>query len=751
MKTESQRTRKARFALVPTLAALLVLATATAPGAEPVNDEASTADVEGDSYDPHSHAHGPHDDTVEKKEPRERVYSFGIDELVVTASPLERKASQLAGAVSTLTGEQLLQKQQPTIGETVRYMPGVSASYFGPGASRPILRGLGGTRVKMLSDNLDVPDASNSSEDHAVTIDTLGVEKVEILRGPATLRFGPNAVGGVVSTIENRVPNKTVGAPAKGSVELRGSSVDGGVGGAAILSGDADKFVWRLKGYGFTAGETRIPGYTESEQLRAQEEAEGDEDEEEEAFGKIPNSQVEYTGFSAGASWVDDSFFLGAAISNFRTTYGVIFHGEGHDHDHGHGGHGRHGGHGGGGEETEEPPLEIDMNSWSLDFAGGIEEPLAAIHSVEARLRLVDYEHSEQEGSFIITTFANKAYDLRIEAVHERAGILEGAFGFQSSFSDFRVTGEEGFLPNTTTSQNSLFVIEEVDLAPVTLELGARFDYASIASGGGGNFGAAMRRNYPLGSASAGLVYDFLDRQFISLDASWTMRAPTNSALYARGVHVATGFYEIGDPNLDSENGVGLNLGYVGQFSIFDWSLNGFYNRFWNFTVLEGTGMERDEIEIARYVSTDAELIGGELEVAAHVLDTDGHRLHVIGRADGVYAQNIATDQPLPRMPPVRFGGSIVYEYETFRAQFDALRAMEQDRVPEGEFTTAGYTMLDLGFDYVLDQFDLPATPLFFFRISNLLNAEARAATSFLRDRTPLPGRNFTGGVRVTF
>lgn len=722
------------------IAAATLEAHAQTPGSAASGEARNAPDVDHDHSGDHGHAHGFHDEDVEEGEPRERVYSFGLDELVVTASPLPRKASQLPGAVSILKGEELLQKQQPTLGETVRYMPGVSASYFGPGASRPILRGLGGSRVQMLIDHVEVFDASAASNDHAVAVDTLGVEKIEILRGPATLRYGPNAVGGVVNTIENRVPKALVDGPVTGSVELRGSSVDGGFGGAAVLSGNIEKVVWRVKGYGFSAGDVSIPGFAESEQLRAAEEAEGEEDEEEEAFGTIPNSQVEYAGFSAGAAFVDDDFYLGLALSDFRTNYGVVFHEAGHDHGHGELAPGE-----------EEPPVTIELDSWSLDFAGGVVDVIEGIHSIDARLRLTDYEHSENEGDFVATTFENRAYDLRIEAVHERIGLFEGAFGFQSNFSDFKVSGEEGFLPNTFTARQSFFVIEEIDLAPVTLELGGRFDYASVESGGGGQFGDGRKRTYPLGSASAAAVYSFLEDQIASFDVSWSMRPPNYEELFANGLHVASGFFEIGDPDLDSENGLGLNLGYSGQFSIVDWSINAFYSRFWDFIFLQGTGVEREEIEVGRFIATDAEFAGGELEVAVHAFEEGDHKLHVIGRADGVYAEDLGQDQPLPRMPPVRFGGSIVYEYDAFRAQLDALRATKQDRVPDGEFTTAGYTMLDLGFSYILDITESPITPLLFFRMTNLLNEEARASESFLRDRAPLPGRNFTGGVQVRF
>ena len=750
MMDEIKRVRSGTGPLLSTATILAILIAASPSGGQsadpagtPGAEHSTTAPAEAhdDAHD--AHTHGFHDDDAPISEPRERVLSFGLDELVVTASPLPRTASQLPGAVSILNGKELLQKQQPTIGETVRYIPGVSASYFGPGASRPILRGLGGTRVQMLIDHVEVFDASASSNDHAVTVDTLGVEKIEILRGPATLRYGPSAVGGVVNTIENRVPRSLVEGDFAGSVELRGSSVDGGFGGAAVLSGNIEKLVWRLKGFGFSAGDTSIPGFAESQQLREQEKAEGDEDEEEEpAYGRIPNSQVEYAGFSAGASWVDDDFFLGLAVSDFRTNYGVVFHEiaglEGHSH----------------GElapGAEPPPVVIELDSWSLDFAGGITDVIEGIHSIEARLRLTDYQHQELEGTFVATNFESKAYDLRIEAVHERFGVFEGAVGFQSNFNDFKVSGEEGFLPNTFSARQSFFVIEEVDLAPVTLELGGRFDYANVKSGGGGRFGPDDERSFPLGSGSLGAVYNFDEEQIVSLDTSWSMRAPNYEELYANGIHIASGFFEVGDRELDTESALGVNLGYSGRFSIVDWSIAGFYNRFWDYIYLQATGEERAEVAVGRWLASDAEFAGGELQVAVHAIEDGPHQLHVIGRADGVYAQDLDNDQPLPRMPPVRFGGSLIYEYEAFQAQFDAIRAHKQDRVPEGEFTTAGYTMLDLSFSYVLNIPDAPVTPLLFFRIANLLDEEARASESFLRDRAPLPGRNFTGGIQLRF
>lgn len=694
----------------------------------------------------HDHPHGFHDHDVEAGPPRERVYSFGLDELVVTASPLPRKASELAGAVSTLTGTELLQRQQPTLGETVKNLPGVSSTYNGPGASRPILRGLGGSRVQILQDHLAVIDASAASNDHAVAVDTLGLERVEILRGPATLRYGPNAIGGVVNTIERRIPRAVPDELLGGSVELRGSSVDGGFGGAAVLAGGSGQWAYRLKGFGFTAGDVSIPGcadaHHDDESGGAAESDHADEDDEE--CGVLPNSQVNLAGFSSGFAWIGDKFHIGAAPSYFRTDYGVVGHAEHHEEDEA----GSH-------DEEEELPISVDLESWSLDLAAGVSELGPQVHSLEALLRLTDYEHVELEGDEAATRFRNRGWDLRLELVQERIGILEGAVGFQSTFSDFDVSGEEAFLPTTRTAVESLFFIEEIDLAPVIVEFGGRFDYTTVRALESDVFGPGRRRNFAGGSAAVGVVGDVTPDQTLSLDLSWSRRAPNYEELFADGVHVANGVYEIGDADLGAEAAIGLNVGWLGQFAVVDWSMNFFYDRFDDFVFLEETGAMREGVPEARFLASEAAFVGGEIEIAGHVLDLGDHRLHIIGRADYVHAQNLDADEALPRIPPLRFGGSLVWEFETFRAEFDAIRAMAQERVPAGEETTPGYTMLDLDFSWVLDRdalgIDVAFEPQFFFGIHNLLNAEARDAASFLREVAPLPGRNFTGGVRATF
>ena len=692
-------------------AVLAVALGATTPVPQAISQ---TSDAVEDAHGASSHS------AVEAEPPlgEEKVLSFGVDEIIVTASPLAKTAEQIAQAVSVLDGEELLLAQQPTLGETLKYMPGLASTYYGPGASRPIIRGLGGDRVRILENGLVTLDASAASDDHAVSIDTLTIERAEVLRGPATLRFGPNAVGGVVNTIDERVPRKRRDELLSGRVELRGGSVDGSFGGAAVLKGGVDSLAYTLIGFGFTSGDLSIPGFARSKQLREVDPLPPGE----EAKGTLPNSAVENNGFAAGLSWIGESFFVGAAPSLYRTSYGLV----------------------------AEPDVTIDLSQNRLDLAGGVTDPFDFIHSIDAKARIVDYHHSEFEGEEVGTTFSNQGYDLRIEAVHHRIGILDGAFGFQSFRSDFSALGEEAFLPVTLTNAQSGFFTEEMHLEPLTVELGGRIDYTTSNSEGGGAFGPARGNSFVTGSGALGLVYAVLPDQTVALNVSYTQRPPNYQELYANGPHVAVDRFEIGNPDFGPERSLGFNVGYLGSEGDFAWSVNGFYNRFWNFLTLFPTGEEEDELPVEVYRGIPAQFAGGEAEIAYHVLDDEVQRLHVVARADGVWAEDRDTGDPLPRIPPVRFGGSVIYGYHAFHAQLDVLRAQPQDRVPTDALPTDGYTMLDLNFTYALPTVG-PFDSLLFLRMSNLLDEEARDAASFLKDIAPLPGRNFSGGVRMSF
>jgi len=648
----------------------------------------------------------------------DEVLSFGIDEVVVTASPIGKTVTDIAQGVSVLDGTELLLKQQPTIGETLKYLPGVSSTYYGPNASRPVIRGLSGPRLRVLENGLDTLDVSTASDDHAVTIDPLMLERIEVLRGPATLRYGPNAVGGVVNAIDNRVPNQLKERIVSGRVETRGASVNESFSGGAVLEGSAEKIAYRFAGFGLTAGELSIPGFARSPQLRAADPQPASE----EAKGTLPNSQAVTNGFSSGFSYVGDNFYVGGAPSLFRTNYGVV----------------------------AEEDVTIGLASNRLDLAGALYDPLPWILSLDGKVRLVDYHHTEFEGDEVGTRFANQGYDFRLEAVHRNLGPVEGAVGFQSFRSDVSAEGEEAFLPPTLTNAQSAFVLEDVALAPFTLHLGGRVDYTTSDSAGGDGFGPAVNRSFFNGSTALGLIYQLTHDQSLSVNAAYTSRPPNGEELYANGPHIALDRFEIGNADFGSERSMGLNAAYLKTEGRVVWSVNGFYNRFWDFITLLPTGRIEDDLPVEVFTALPAEFAGTETELAYHLIDQPAQRLHLIGRMDYVYAANTDTGTALPRIPPLRFGGSVMYEWHELHAQLDVLRAQAQDRVPSNTFTTDGYTMVDLSFSYTFEPV-ASMTPMLFVRMSNLADQDARDAASFLKDIAPLPGRNFAGGLRVTF
>jgi iron complex outermembrane receptor protein len=648
----------------------------------------------------------------------DEVLSFGIDEVVVTASPLGRTATDIAQGVSVLDGTQLLLKQQPTIGETLKYLPGVSSTYYGPGSSRPVIRGLSGPRLRVLENGLDTLDVSTASDDHAVTIDPLLLERIEVLRGPATLRYGPNALGGVVNAIDDRVPNALKERVLSGRVETRGASVNDSFSGGAVLEGSAERIAYRFTGFGLTSGDLSIPGFARSPQLRAADPLPPGQ----EARGTLTNSAVETNGFSSGLSYVGDNFYVGGAPSLFRSNYGVVV----------------------------ADDVTIGLSSNRLDLAGALYDPVPWLLSIDGKVRLVDYRHTEFEGAEVGTRFDSQGYDLRLEAVHADLGPVEGAVGFQSVRRDVSAEGAEAFVPPTLSNTQSGFVLEDLVLEPLSVHLGGRVDYTTVDSSGGDAFGPPTDRDFFNGSTALGLVYQLTHDQSLSFNAAYTSRPPNSEELFANGPHIALDRFEIGNPDFGSERSMGLNAAYLKTEGRWVWSVNGFYNRFWDFITLIPTGRIEDDLPVEVFTALPAQFAGTETELAYHLIDDPAQRLHLVGRMDYVWSENTDTGDPLPRIPPLRFGGSILYEWHDLHSQLDVLRAQAQDRVPANTFTTDGYTMVDLSFSYTFEPV-ASMTPMLFLRMSNLADQDARDAASFLKDIAPLPGRNFAGGLRVTF
>lgn len=669
-----------------------------------------------------------------------------LSEVVVTASPLGGTLFEQIQPVSTLTGDELKLRLEPTLGETLSHTPGVSSSYFGPAASRPIIRGLDADRIRILQNGSNTIDASATSVDHAVSFDPVSIQSVEVVRGPATLLYGPNAIGGVVNAIDNRIPTEQIDVPVRGTIEGKYGSNNSERGGAFTLEGGVRGFNWHLEGYKRATDELHIPGFARSERLRDREPLpEGDT----EARNVLPNSDLRTEGLSGGLSYVWEKGFIGAAYSGFHTNYGTV----------------------------AERTVTIDAEQRRFDFRGAFFEPFAPVKSVKYSFSHSDYEHTEFEGVLTGTKFANKGYDGRIEIAHVPFGPLEGVLGYQTEKSEFSALGEEGFVPPVETLVNSGFIFEELTFSPQwRMQAGARFDHISVSADSAEGFGPARGRTFDNVSGSAGLIFTPVDDYAIALNVSLVQRAPTYQEIFANGPHVATNTFEIGDEQLSSEKAFSLDLSIRKKLGRVTGSLSGFYYRFRDFVGQFGTGEfagEDGDLPVFVYRAMDAAFFGGEAEVTFHLMEpvtpdepmagkdskamlgvTPGptvqkKALDLVLKADYVHAQDTKTSQPLPRIPPFRGSAELSYRWDRFTASVEGQYVAHQNRISEFELATESYFLINASVGYKLPVRGLDLDV--YVKGVNLTNEEARLHTSFLKDVAPLQGRGVVVGMKVTF
>ena len=660
------------------------------------------------------------------------------ERVIVRSTPLGGELSEQTQSVTILTGENLKLRLEPTLGETLNREPGVSSTYFGPGASRPVIRGLGDDRIRVLQDGLNTVDVANVSPDHAVTIEPLTIETVEIVRGPATLLYGPNTVGGVVNVIDNRVPSEPLSRPIEGKVEGRYGSVDEQRSGAGVVDFQLGPIVIHLDGFIRETEDVDIPGFARSRRLRELEPLAPGEEEEKDV---LLNSFTESQGGAAGASYVWESGYFGVAYSGIDSLYGTV--------------------------AEKEVTIDLEQRRW--DARGAFYKPFTPIKSITYKFGYSDYTHTEFEGPEVGTVFAIEGYDGRIEVAHEKLGLFEGVFGYQTQRTDFSALGEEAFLPPTRTDTNSGFIFEEIGLGAVRLQFGGRYDRQTSETETNPDFGPGLRREFDAFSSSGGIAYDFNEQYTVALSLAYTQRPPTYTELFAAGPHLATKAFEIGDPNLDLEESIGIDLSLRKKTGRITGAISVFYNRFDNFINLAPTGEvvpgPENDLPVFVFRATDADFVGGEIELTFHLLEpyagepksvvTSGrpasqHRLHLDTKADYVYAQDRTTDRSLPRITPFRASAALVYEWsDRFGARVEGQYVREQDRTAEFELPTDDYFLLSASASY-----RIKAGPVDFdvyVKGTNLTNEEARLHTSFLKDIAPLAGRGALVGVRASF
>lgn len=640
-----------------------------------------------------------------------------LGEFVVTASPLARAVDEIAQPAAVLGGPQLDLAKQLSLGETLAQQPGVTSTYFGPSASRPVIRGMGSDRIRVLSGGVGTMDASVVSPDHAVSLDPLLIDRIELVRGPAALLYGGSAIGGIVNVVDSRIPEEKPAHALAGRFETRAGSAAAERAGAAVLTGAAGDWAWRLDGFQRESGDVRIPGYAATDARRVELAAGG----EPVVSGTLVNSASTGQGAGAGLTrFFGDAGHFGVSYSGLGTRYGTV----------------------------AEPDVTIDLRQRRWDFHGEALQPVDWLRAAKFQLGLSRYQHTEFESGVVGTVFKNRGYEGRLELMHAPVGPLTGAVGFQASRSDFSTAGEEAILPATRTSNRAVFVYEELVQPGVTWEFGARAEQQRLAPGAGAAFAA---RRDTLAAFSAGAIWKLPADCSLALSLTDSERAPNAQELFVDGPHAGTGAYEIGDAALRPEQVRGADLTLRKRAGLWSGAVTAFVNRFDGFIFEEATGATDavSGLPVYRFGQGAARFYGAELELIAHLVETKRSRVDLRFTADTVRADNLDTAQPLPRIPPSRLGVALDYRAGDWSFTTELHTAARQDRIAPNETATAGYGLAGAS---VARRFRLGGVHgELFARGTNLTDATARVHTSFLKDIAPLPGRDVTAGVRFEF
>ncbi len=672
------------------------------------------------------------------------------DPIVVTAPYV--RSLDILGNVSVLEGDELARDIRGQIGDTLTRQPGVSATSFSPGASRPVLRGFSGERVRVLTDGIGSIDASNTSADHAVTIDPLTVERIEILRGPAVLLFGSQAIGGAVNLFDRRIPRKVptdhvhidaIGGYATAANDRNiGSSIDVALSPQIVAHLDGS---WRKTGDARTGGFVYAPGIRgDLLHLAEHELEEGHADEAAELTeqagkrGKIDNTQSETWTAGAGLSLINDGGQLGISIGYFDTNYGVP---DRPNTAHDHGGEEEEGGH-----EHGEGPVTIGMKQWRADLRGEVELGDGFFDKLRIRAGFADYKHTEFEGDEVGTVFTNQGIEGRVELAQNDRGGWRGASGVQYSHRDFDAIGAEAFVPRNLTDQFALFTLQEFTMGPLGLEAAARYEKTNVRAQTLG-----FERDFDSFSGALGATYDIFDGAKLGVSVSRAVRAPSAEELLSNGPHIATQSFELGDPNLKRESNWGAEASFKIKSDSFNLSLTGYSNWFDNFIYSAATGAEEDELPVFQYFQRDARVYGFEAEASARLAQIGGFNIvgDVIADMTRAKIKNAGLDRNVPRIPALRVLGGLEAQGERVDARVEVEWTDDQTRVAQFETPTDGFTLVNASLSWR----PLPDTKNLTLSLSanNIFDVEARRHASFTKDYVPLAGRDFRLTARASF
>ena len=657
-----------------------------------------------------------------------------LDPILIQSSPLNTNLFESTKAWSIISDEKLDRVRANTIGETLANEPGISQSFFGPSASRPIIRGLNKYRLRMLQNGLDSFGVSSSSEDHAVAIDPFLIDRIEVLRGSSALLYGNSAIGGVVNIFDRSIPTQSH-PEIEGALRSSYTSVNDGWNAGAIGFVGSDSFSFQFNGFTKDYGEYDSP------------------------LGKIKNSMGESSSIGFGSSHIMENGYAGLSYSKYENTYGIP------------------------GEHAENES-RIELESDRFEFRSEIDILDSSwLQSIEFSLGYGDYRHDEigkhhkeedeedhEEEFETHATYLREGMEARISFLHE-FGSFRGVFGFHGLLNELKIQGEESVFSGASGANSSIssedsmklafFLTEELDLTEKTrINGGLRWenldrDYVGISGREDSSF-----------SASTGLFHDINGSWSLGGNINLTERVPFCFELYSDGPHHATESFEIGDSSLSNETAVGMeiilrrSLGKVtGQFTAYQ-------TQFDDYIFLEDTGNEQlvegEHLPERKFEAAKAEFRGLEAEVDWLAIENTGWSLMLSAFGDVVRARNETEGTNLPRIAPARMGVGFEIQQEKLSFGMNLNRVFKQNRISEhekeeggdedhehGETATAAYSLLNAYASYDLNIGDMDGE--IFIRGRNLTDELAKVHTSFLKESAPLPGRSFEIGLNMKF
>lgn len=673
-----------------------------------------------------------------------------LDEVTITARNLE--GGGLLVPAQQLSGAALTQRQGSTLGETLDNLPGIANSSFGPNVGRPIIRGMEGDRIRILQNSGANMDVSGLSNDHAVPIDPLTTERIEVLRGPATLLYGGSAIGGVVNVIDNRIARERT-FNAKGGVmgkaEVRaGGAADERSTGAMVEAGN-DKFVLHVDAFDRSTKNLRVPknmncvsdtGTTPNGR-------------------RVCNSASDSKGGAVGGTLLFDRGYLGLSTSEYRSTYGTV----------------------------AEPGVTIGMLRRHHVMEGLLRD-VGAFQDIKFQLGNTNYRHTEFDGSDPESTFKNKGHDFRLEGRQRAMRLgngmqLNGAVGIQHERNNLQAKGPDGventLLPPTRSRSTGLFTYQALKTTWGQLSAGARAEDVVVTSSeaiGPNDENPAQTKKFKPLNFAIGAMRNLREGEAqngwqLTTNLSASQRAPKNYELFAHGEHAATGTYEIGQSTLKLEKGTQLDVGGEWKQGPHKFGITGFASQFSNYISLQpsvttfGAADDLPDYQFqgvrARFYGIEStaklRMVGGQSALLSPNAAHGAMDLEL--RADVVRAKDQTHNSYLPRIAPMRVGADAVWSRNAWGARFGFMHAAAQNRVPdngaEPGITTAGHTLWNAGINYHAHTYG-PTHWLLFAKLDNITNKLAYSSTSVLTqtmgtNAPPLAGRSLKVGAQVSF